>query len=250
MRIRKIFITILVCLFLLTGCQKREKNVKPKEKSVDSNTYKENETDKEKKQSNTDDKSTDDGNKTNEIIMLDVQQSIQETSYYCGPANIQMILNYHGIHKTQDELASQLHTHKITGTEYIDMTNVLNSYLFGKNPISDSDSGYRVQTISRNDDLNLIKYNLERRIRTNINDGYPTILAVNMNRLYAHMPVANHVVLCVGYALKENANEIEYVYVIDPYDKVQDAVYGGLKKFTVSEIIEAIINNDEPAYIW
>ena len=68
---------------------------------------------------------TDDEHKQNKLPIV---QSMQETSYYCVPACIQMALRYHAIESTQQHLAQQLHTDPVTGTEYVDMARVLNSY--------------------------------------------------------------------------------------------------------------------------
>lgn len=183
-------------------------------------------------------------------FMLQIEQFKQETSYYCGPANIQMILHYFHIDKGQDILAKQLHTHPITGTEYVDMANVLNQYLFGKNPENDYDSGYRVQTLQNHDYDPIIKSNFETRIKQNVASGYPTVVATNMQILYPDLPAANHVLLCIGYVLSDTSDTISYYYLIDPYEKVWDVEFKGLKIFSAEQLMKAIVENDEPAYIW
>ena len=56
---------------------------------------------------------------------LAIIQSVQENNYYCVPACIQMTLRYHAVNLSQSELAQQLHTDPVTGTEYADMAVVL-----------------------------------------------------------------------------------------------------------------------------
>ena len=68
--------------------------------------------------------------------------------------------------------------------------------------------------------------------------------------LYADQVVANHFVVCSGYVLKHNSDEVAFYYIMDPYYKVQDTTYQGLKVFTPEEVFEAVVENVEPAYIW
>lgn len=181
-------------------------------------------------------------------VKISLPQSLQETNYYCGPACLQMILANFGIQVSQSELAKQIKTDPITGSEYEDMVRVLNAYLFSN--VDLSHSGYRVQTHKRSDEKASALVQFESRVRKNIDDGYPSVIAIDLNKIYPQLPSANHVVVCNGYIKKFNSEEIAFYYIVDPYDKVQDATHGGLKVVTPQELIDAIIDNVEPAYIW
>ncbi|MBR2068067.1 MAG: C39 family peptidase, partial [Solobacterium sp.] len=187
--------------------------------------------------------------KTAQKVLLDVPQAVQENGYYCGPAILQMTLLWHGIDSNQDDLALKLNTSAITGTEYADMARALNSYLFGYDIPSTNEAGYRVQELTHGyiseEDMQL----LCKRTMIDIDNGDPLPLAINLSSLYPEQPIANHFVLIVGYRTNEHG-ELTDFYIRDPYGKVQDATYQGLKIFTVSEIQEALKWNDEPAYIW
>lgn len=89
-------------------------------------------------------------------------------------------------------MANELHTSPKTGSEYEDIARVVNQYIFGNSAPS------------------------------TLEDGYPSILAVDLHALYPNLGSANHVVLCVGYRTLPNENEIEYMYLLDPYYGVQD----------------------------
>lgn len=180
---------------------------------------------------------------------LDIPQIVQETNIYCVPACIQMTLRYHNIEANQEDLAEQLRTSSVTGTEYIDMARVLNTYLFHKETLSDDqESGYRIQNINCNETSEEVSNIFQKRVERNIQDGYPVFAAINLHSLYPSLPSANHMVVVNGY-IKEN-EEISSYYVIDPYGPVQDPVYGGQKIFTSDELLQAILENEEPAYIW
>lgn len=181
--------------------------------------------------------------------MLKLIDSIQENGYYCGPAILQMILSYHGINSAQSDLARQLNTSSITGTEYADMARVLNTYLFDCEIPAAHAPGHRVQelipgSISK-EDMQL----LNERTITDISTGDPVPIAIDLGVLYTELPSANHFVLIVGYKTAEDGTISAY-YVRDPYDKVQDQVWQGLKVFTVEELYNALNRNTEPAYIW
>lgn len=57
-------------------------------------------------------------------------------------------------------------------------------------------------------------------------------------------------IVVTGYALEKGSDEIAFYYYIDPSYVVQDSIYGGLKKVTKEELINAIVINEEPAYIY
>lgn len=61
---------------------------------------------------------------------LTVPLKKQTTSYYCGPASVQMVLSHHGINKTQSTIASKIGTTE-AGSDIIPMKTYLNS-LVGK----------------------------------------------------------------------------------------------------------------------
>ncbi len=184
-----------------------------------------------------------------EEILLDVPQAVQENGYYCGPAVLQMILSWHGIYRDQDDLASLLNTSPVSGTEYADMARVLNTYLFDCEIPDAHAPGYRVQELTpghiSDEDLQLL---CERTV-TDMSTGDPVPIAVSLSSLYPEFSDANHFVLIVGFR-KNDDGEITDFYVRDPYGKVQDAQWQGLKVFPVSRIREALSRNDEPAYIW
>ena len=48
----------------------------------------------------------------------------QITDYYCGPASMQMILEYFGNHMSQEMLAKQLKTQRDDGTDHSDLIRV------------------------------------------------------------------------------------------------------------------------------
>ena len=154
---------------------------------------------------------TDDEHKQNKLSIV---QSMQETSYYCVPACIQMALRYHAIEST---------------------------------PSAD-EPGYHVQTLSPDDHTQDASETFSRRCIQNIDDGYPVFAAVDLNALYPALAHANHMVIVIGY--EKNKDQITSYYIIDPYPPVQDEVHRGLKQFTAQELVRAILVNEEPAYIW
>ncbi|MHC5217789.1 hypothetical protein ACYSNR_14100 [Enterococcus sp. LJL128] len=126
---------------------------------------------------------------------------------------------------------------------------MINAYLFDKEIADEGESGYRVQVVAANETEegeNLFK----KRIKKNIDNGYPSFAAVDLNKLYPDLPRANHMILIVGYATYKNSEEIAFYYINDPYPLVQDPVFGNQKIVPEYELFEAITRNEEPAYIW
>lgn len=181
---------------------------------------------------------------------LKVPQSVQETSYYCGCAALQMVLRYHGIEKSQTELAKEMHTDPVTGTEYDDLARVANKYLFDTESASPQGSGYRVQRIAINDRNPLIEEVFEERVKQDIASQDPIFVAVDVKALYPQLHHGNHLIVIYGYECYDNREEIAWYKIIDPSYVIQDEVYGGRKRVSAKELINAIVTDEEPAYIW
>lgn len=181
------------------------------------------------------------------LLALDIPQRIQETDYYCVPACIQMAFSYFNIPIEQKELADFMHTSSVTGTEYADMTAALNHYIFS--PESTRQGTYHVQTLALQDTNPQHKIVFEQRVKKDLEDGYPLFAAVNLHILYPNLPAANHMIIIKGMKLSAQGEPLSYT-ILDPYHKVQDPVYGGLKEFSADTLWKAIIANEEPAYLW
>lgn len=244
---KKFLLILMISILSLTACSKSNNN-------VDDNDNKKEDIIDNKKEENEDliPNSDKDNKEVNHVEKhkLEVVQSIQENGYYCVPATVQMALSYNGIQMSQDELALKLNTSSVTGTEYIELANVLNLLLFNKDHVEVNEAGYHIQTFEPNamtsNDLN----KLEKRIISNVETKDFTFVAVNMNALYSNMPVANHMILIVGYDIDTQSNTVtDYLY-IDPYPEVQDTTYGGLKTISPANLMEAINSNEEPAYVY
>lgn len=181
---------------------------------------------------------------------LDVPQSIQENNYYCGPAVLQMVLQFHGISISQSQLAQELNTSSKTGTEYVDMAKVVNKYLFNTEDANPKESGYRVQTVQMNDSSEDTYQIFEKRVKQDISTNDPVFVAINLKTVYPNLKNANHFVLVTGYATFEGTDNIAYYYIMDPYYLTQNEGSENLKTVTKEILFEAIYSNEEPAYIW
>lgn len=183
-------------------------------------------------------------------VQLSVPQSVQENNYFCGPASLQMVLRYHGISVSQSQLAKEMNTVPVTGTEYNDLAKVVNKYLFNNSNVGPNDPGYHVQTLQRYDTDPEIAKTFEKRVKQNISTNDPVFLAVDVKALYPNLSSANHLIVLTGYTVYTGTDKIAYYYYLDPSYAVQDDIYGGLKTVTSEELINAIVSNVEPAYIW
>ena len=182
-------------------------------------------------------------------IILDVKQKIQENDYYCSPASVQMALNYYGIEVSQDVLAKEMNTEYLTGTDYKDMTKVLNNYLYNTFSYDPKGDGYHIHSIEGKYDYEKEEELFRRRILKDISSNKIVFLNVRIQALYDGYNDVSHSVILVGYKFDKENNQMFY-YIMDPYGKVQDDIYEGLKIISEEEIMRSIITNLEPAYIW
>lgn len=181
---------------------------------------------------------------------IELLQSVQENGYYCVPACVQMVLKLHGVTMSQTQLAQEMNTHSITGTEYGDLARVINKYRFHNEYPKENEPGYRIQTLSKGVWDQAAFDLFEKRVKEDIASNDPIFIAVELSTLYPELGLyANHMVLVTGYQVDNEGNIVSY-YIVDPYYKVQDSKYQGLKIFMKNEIYQALMNNIEPAYIW
>ncbi|MBW3079620.1 C39 family peptidase [Bifidobacterium simiiventris] len=182
-------------------------------------------------------------------VRLDVPQSVQETGYWCVPASVQMVLRYKGIDVSQSALASEMSAKPQTGTEYVDLARVVNKYLFGVGDANPIGAGYRVQTVEIGDTDPAVARTFAKRAKTDLDDGYPVFVAIDVHTLYPSFAHANHMIVITGYDADATGAVTHWTYR-DPWYRVQGEAYAGLKIATAHEMVNAIVSNEEPAYIW
>ncbi len=182
-------------------------------------------------------------------VRLAIPFCMQETGYYCAVACLQMVLEYHGISMTQEELAARLHTDPITGTEYEDLAREASILIFGKVPASDAESGYRAVLWKQNEGTDSMKQDLQRRIMMDLESGDPVFLSINMKVAYGSQNDLVHEVVLYGADYDDSGEPIMY-YFMDPSSSQQDLQYGGRKKFTPDELWNMMNDNPEPGYVW
>lgn len=181
--------------------------------------------------------------------IISVPFHLQENNYYAGPACLQMTLESHGIAKSQDELAQQMNTDPMTGTEYQNLADIVNTYLYTPNP-GPGVPGYRVQYVSSSDDRAALTSLFLERFCTDVSTNDPVFMGLDLNGLYPDMPHVTHMVLLIGYSQNTQTGDIETIHLLDPYYKTYNQVSNGEKEFPIDQVISALMMDDEPAYIW
>lgn len=181
--------------------------------------------------------------------ILAVTPQIQEEWYFCAPATVSMILSTQGKFVSQRQLAQEMGTYVPFGTHNKDAIRVLNQHLFGYSVPKDGQAGYRLVSVTNaspnSEEMRLFK----ERIRKNIDDGYPMYYTFILSKIY---PGKNgeHNVIGIGYELTPDGKDISAIYYLDSMTHEQDPVYGGLKKVTPEELLEAMAACEEPNYAW
>ena len=161
-----------------------------------------------------------------------------------------MVLDYKGITKSQSELAKEMNTSSKTGTEYVDLARVANKYVFNQESVSDGEAGYRVQTLPIGSMSFEQKTLLNQRLKQNVDDDYPSFVAIDNKAMYETLSVGNHMIVIIGYNLNPSTYDVESYIFIDPSYVIQDDVYGGLKVVSLEDLYEAVYMNEEPAYVY
>lgn len=181
--------------------------------------------------------------------ILAVTPQIQEEWYFCAPATVSMILSTQGKIVSQRQLAQEMGTYVPFGTHNKDAIRVLNQHLFGYSLPKEGQAGYRLAVVTNaspnSEEMRVFK----ERVRKNIDDGYPIYYTFTLSKIY---PGKNgeHNVIGIGYELTPDGKDISAIYYLDSMTHEQDPVYGGLKKVTPEELLEAMAACEEPNYAW
>lgn len=181
-------------------------------------------------------------------VRLNVKPQIQEVWNYCAPTTVSMMLSTQGVHVDQYKLAKEMGTYEPFGTHNKDAVRVLNKHMFGYEVPVANQAGYRIETVvggaKSNEEVALFK----KRLKKNIDDGYPVYLTMDVSKIYPGLK-GEHNVAAIGYIEDENGN-INQLYYLDPAPRVQDKVYGGLKIETPEKILNSMLTCEEPNYAW
>lgn len=182
-------------------------------------------------------------------IRLDVPQKVQETSYYCAVACLQMVLETHGIYREQPELAKGLKTHPVTGTEYEDLAREASLLIFGKVPENEDEPGYRAVLWKRNQGSDEDRKLFEKRVKTDLNAKDPVFISINVAPAYGYENDGVHELVLYGADYDEKGHALRY-YCIDPSYLQQDPVYGGKVMWSADELWNIMNDNPEPGYVY
>ncbi|MFP3985856.1 MAG: peptidase C39 family protein [Candidatus Bathyarchaeia archaeon] len=156
---------------------------------------------------------------TSSSNFISVKYFSQETSYFCGPATIQMALGYlTDSYPSQDKIATEVQTNPETGVTYLD-----------KMRIAFDNRGFN-QVYETTLDLETLK--------TINSNGYLVIILIYFDTTYEYM----HYVLVVGF---DNSS----VYVHDPWPTSQKQPQGRMTGENVSisnELLADLWNSEAP----
>lgn len=178
-----------------------------------------------------------------------VTRSIQEKSWYCGPAVMQMLLSHYGLNASQNELAVQMNTSSVTGTEYADMANTASQYVFGSVPSSAAEPGFRSYTVSQNNFSSEDQALFLQRLKTDMESEDVLSAAIDTYALYPDLGIrATHVVLINGIETDEAGNIIR-IRIEDPWYEIE---YASEEEHWIDTnvFLNAMDQSPEPGYIW
>lgn len=179
--------------------------------------------------------------------MLSVTPQLQRVWNYCALTTVSMMLSSRGKEVSQEQLAKEIGTYDPFGTHNRDAVRVLNQQLFGYDSPQAGQAGYRMETVTAVDAQTL--QNFKDRLVKNIDDGYPMYYTFWVEKIYPGKK-GEHNVIGMGYELSEDGKDVTGVYYLDPSPNVQDPTYGGLKKVTPEELLDALLPCQEPNYAY
>lgn len=160
---------------------------------------------------------------------LSVPLVMQSTTYYCGPASVNMTLSYFGVSTTQSQLANEMGTTSGSGTLVYQVKNCLNSHL--------GSGTYEYVSTS--------ELSFGNGLLSSIDAGKPIICSVKTGTLpiystYGHN--TRHYIVATGYfwAQGGSGGATDVVYYNDPN---YDQKYYGQHSCYITDMNTAISNN-------
>lgn len=183
------------------------------------------------------------------ILRLNVPQSIQETSWWAGPACLQMILSYYGLSVSQSQLAAELGTTSNEGTKLENFAYIANQYLYHGSPQSSTAPGYRAVVLPAWSSQENERAVFEKRALDDLRNGIPVV--VSINSVYAYNQPNNEANLVVIYGAEVNASGSPTTfYFLEPSYIYQDPNYQGRKTIPATTLWTCMSKNPNPGYIW
>lgn len=182
-------------------------------------------------------------------IVYPVTRSVQENGWYCGPAVMQMLLSHYGLEASQSNLAQELNTSSVTGTEYADLARVASVHVFGAEVQSDEQPGFRpwigkTGSFSADEQSTFL-----RRLKRDMDSQDVLSAAVDVSVLYPSLNIsAAHVVLIDGIEVSPEG-EIQKIRIEDPSYLIE---YENEEEhwFDINLFLRAMDQCAEPGYIW
>ncbi|SJZ92138.1 C39 family peptidase [Anaerorhabdus furcosa] len=160
---------------------------------------------------------------------LSVNGFEQETKYYCGPASVQIIMNYkRGIKPSQSSIASSMGT-TTSGTNQDRMVTYLNK--------SENLGGNSYVKVSTG------QIALSKGISYSIDSNYPVILNVQPETLpgYAGYTSSGHYIVGTGYSFGwSTGSSSETVTYFDPFRTANNPSSFGSKTVQYSTMLSAV----------
>lgn len=164
--------------------------------------------------------------------MLTVMVCKQETSYYCGPATCQQVLNYVGSSGwTQQEIARKIGTTK-DGSNLPDMRTFLNN--------NQGRTAYLITTRPTMEDLkSAVAYDV-------LVAGTPSVARLKITKGGSWLYSSNgHYLNVAGYS-----NSGETMRIVDPYIQWIQPSHSGVYNITCTELYSATNNHPNKQFMW
>lgn len=183
------------------------------------------------------------------ILRLNVPQSIQETSWWSGPACLQMILSYYGLSVSQSQLAAELGTTAENKTKLENLAYIANQYLYHGSPQSTTAPGYRAVILPAWTTQENERAVFEKRVLNDLVNGIPVV--VSINTVYAYNQPNNEANLVVIYGAELNASGAPIAfYFLEPSYIYQDPTHQGRKTIPATTLWTCMSQNPSPGYVW
>lgn len=156
-----------------------------------------------------------------------------------------MVLAYHGQDVSQQQLAVDLKTSSVTGTEYEDLAREASRYIFGKEVQSDADAGYRAVIWPANQGSEEARNVFEHHALQDLKNGDPVFVSINNEQVYGPGYGTVHQVVLYGADLNELGKPVTFYYLDPSY--LQESPE---KSIDAEHLWKAMVNNPEPGYVW
>ena len=174
--------------------------------------------------------------------ILPIEGYVEEKDGYHAATMLQMTFHMYQIDCTQEQLHKEFQENAKQKSAVQNLCDMLNSYIYDQQQISEYALGYRVEKIEKKEDQVSKKNQFKQRIIQDIQMANPVFIYANLENMDEKSSEENRFFLVIGYQKEENDDAFMIAY--------QDSKVKQTQFLSFDDLWNYMIHTTDGAYIW